>query len=102
MSDFLVEHANLKFPSPQPDEDQSAGTADISQIEVGLLEREWKANQSPLCETMPLFRNFAMILSRTSSERPFWQRMQKIISYRGFHLGYSSRLAGKTPIGERI
>ena len=42
LHDFLVEHA--KFPSPQPGEDQSAGTTDISHIEVALLEREWKAN----------------------------------------------------------
>ncbi|KAF8351826.1 hypothetical protein F5887DRAFT_1068226 [Amanita rubescens] len=44
LHDFLVEHA--KFPSPQPGEDQSAGTTDISHIEVALLEREWKANHA--------------------------------------------------------
>lgn len=38
---FLVEHG--KFPFPHPDELQSADTTNISQIEVGLLEREWKA-----------------------------------------------------------
>ena len=41
LHDFLVGHA--KFPFPLPDEDRSVGTTDISQFEVGLLEREWKA-----------------------------------------------------------
>ena len=44
LHDFLVEHA--KFPFPQPEEDQSAGTTDVSHIEVALLEREWKANHA--------------------------------------------------------
>jgi hypothetical protein len=39
--DFLVEHA--KFPFPLPDELRTADTADVSDFEVGLLEREWKA-----------------------------------------------------------
>ena len=42
LHDFLVEHA--EFPFPQPNEGPSAGTTDISLIEVPLLEREWKAN----------------------------------------------------------
>jgi hypothetical protein len=44
LHDFLVEHA--KFPFPQPNEGPSAGTTDISLIEVPLLEREWKANHA--------------------------------------------------------
>ena len=44
MHDFLVEHA--KFPSPQPNEGPSAGTTDVSLIEVPLLKREWKANHA--------------------------------------------------------
>ena len=44
LHDFLVEHA--MFPSPQPDESLSAGTTDISPIEVPLLETEWKANRA--------------------------------------------------------
>lgn len=39
--DFLLEHA--KFPLPHLDKGRSVGTADISGIEVGLLERVWKA-----------------------------------------------------------
>jgi len=39
--EFLVEHA--KFPSPHPVEDGSVSTTDVSDVEVGLLEREWKA-----------------------------------------------------------
>ena len=66
--DFLVGRAT--FPYPQLNEGLSAGTTDISQVEVPLLERE-------------LFRNFA-ILSKTSSETPFSQRMAKINSYWGF------------------
>jgi hypothetical protein len=42
--DFLVEHA--KFPFPSPDEDRTAGTTDISQFEVGLLKREWRAGHA--------------------------------------------------------
>src|SRR6266849_7739925 len=41
--DFLVERA--KFPFPLPDERRTvdSDTTDISDFEVGLLEREWKA-----------------------------------------------------------
>ncbi|KAN0102364.1 hypothetical protein V8E52_012018 [Russula decolorans] len=39
--DFLVEHA--KFPFPLPDELQTCDSTDVSNFEVGLLEREWKA-----------------------------------------------------------
>jgi hypothetical protein len=39
--DFLVEHA--KFPFPLPDESRTVDTTDVSDLEVGLLEREWKA-----------------------------------------------------------
>jgi hypothetical protein len=38
---FLVEHA--KFPFPLPDELRTVDTTDVSDFEVGLLEREWKA-----------------------------------------------------------
>ncbi|KAF5379222.1 hypothetical protein D9615_005925 [Tricholomella constricta] len=44
LHDFLVKHA--KFPFPQPDEDRSIDATDISLIEVGLLEREWKPNHA--------------------------------------------------------
>jgi hypothetical protein len=39
--DFLVEHA--KFPFPLPDEFRTTVTTDVSDFEVGLLKREWKA-----------------------------------------------------------
>ena len=39
--DFLVEHA--KFPFPLPDKLRTYDTTDVSDFEVGLLEREWKA-----------------------------------------------------------
>jgi len=39
--DFLVEHA--KFPFPLPDLTGHVDTTDISELEVGLLAREWKA-----------------------------------------------------------
>ena len=39
--DFLVEHA--MFPFPLPNELQTADITDVSDLEVGLLEREWKA-----------------------------------------------------------
>ena len=41
LHDFLVAHA--KFPFPHPIEDRTVGTTDVSQFEVGLLEKEWKA-----------------------------------------------------------
>ena len=44
LHDFLMEHA--KFPFPQPNEGPSAGTTDVSPIEVHLLKREWKANHA--------------------------------------------------------
>ena len=55
LHDFLVEHA--KFPFPHPTE---AGSTDVSQFEVGLLEGEWKAGHAvpddtfvqKLCQTL--------------------------------------------------
>ena len=47
---FLVEHA--KFPFPQPDEYQSADATDISRLQVGLLEKEWKANHAVRDDTL--------------------------------------------------
>ncbi|KIM44998.1 hypothetical protein M413DRAFT_17851 [Hebeloma cylindrosporum] len=44
LHDFLVEHA--KFPFPHPNEDRTAGTNDIFQFEVAVLEREWKARHA--------------------------------------------------------
>ena len=41
LHDFLVEHA--MFPFPHPNEDRTAVTTDVSQFEVAMLEREWKA-----------------------------------------------------------
>ena len=44
LHDFLVESA--MFPFPQPTEDRTADTTDVSQFEVGMLEREWKAGHA--------------------------------------------------------
>jgi hypothetical protein len=78
--DFLQEHA--KFPFPHPDEDKSIdATTDISKIEAGLLEKQWKASR--LCETIPLFISFAL-LSTGSLVRLLYQREPKIISYHTF------------------
>ena len=41
LHDFLLEHA--MFPFPHPNEDRTAGITDVSQFEVGMLEKEWKA-----------------------------------------------------------
>ena len=63
--DFLVEHA--KFPFPQPDEDEPIVTTDISQIEVGTLSREWKANHAVRDDTLvqKLCRTLENILGET-------------------------------------
>jgi hypothetical protein len=50
LHDFLVEHA--MFPFPHPNEDRSAGTTDVSQFEVGMLEREWKAGHAVRDDTL--------------------------------------------------
>ena len=50
LHDFLVEHA--KFPFPPPNEDRTARTTDISQFEVALLEREWKAGHAVRDDTL--------------------------------------------------
>src|SRR6266849_1074233 len=42
--EFLVERA--KFPFPLPDERRTVDTTDISDFEVGLLERVWKAKSA--------------------------------------------------------
>jgi hypothetical protein len=47
---FLVEHA--KFPFPHTGELRTAGTTDISDFEVGLLERDWKAEHAVRDETL--------------------------------------------------
>lgn len=45
LHDFLAEHAAFTFPLC--DESRSTGTnSDISPTEVGLLEREWKAEHA--------------------------------------------------------
>ena len=41
LNDFIDEYA--KFPFPHPVEDGTVGITDISNFEVGLLKREWKA-----------------------------------------------------------
>ena len=58
LHDFLVEHA--KFPFPLTEESPTVGTTDISAFEVGLLEKEWRAEGAvrddtlvqKLCETL--------------------------------------------------
>ena len=47
---FLVEHA--LFPFPPPDEDRTVSTTDLSQFEVGLLEKEWKAGHAVRDDTL--------------------------------------------------
>lgn len=48
--DFLVERA--KFPFPVPNELQSVGTTDISEFEVAMLEKEWKAKHAVRDDTL--------------------------------------------------
>lgn len=48
--DFLVQHA--KFPFPIPVEDRTAITTDVSEFEVGLLKKEWRANHAVLDDTL--------------------------------------------------
>ncbi|KAI9464522.1 hypothetical protein BJY52DRAFT_1145192 [Lactarius psammicola] len=48
--EFLVEHA--KFPFPRLVEDRSVDITDISNLEVGLLAREWKAQYAVRDETL--------------------------------------------------
>ncbi|KAF8272453.1 hypothetical protein EI94DRAFT_1769734 [Lactarius quietus] len=47
---FLVEHA--KFPFPDMIETGTASSADISEVEVGLLTQEWKAEYAMPDETL--------------------------------------------------
>ena len=57
------------FPFPLPNEDRTAGTTDldISQFEVGLLEREWKAGHAVRDDTLvqKLCQTFKDILGDT-------------------------------------
>ena len=62
LHDFLVEH--VMFPFPQPTEDQSAGN--ISQLEVGMREREWKAGYAVRDDT--LVQKFCQVLEDTPFE----------------------------------
>ena len=43
-------HAMFPFPQPNHDEDRTA--ADVSQFEVGMLEREWKAGHAVRDDTL--------------------------------------------------
>ena len=52
LHDFLVEHAKFPFPLPTSNEDRTVGITDISQLEVGLLEREWKAGHAVRDDTL--------------------------------------------------
>ena len=82
--DFLLEHA--KFPFPHPVEDRSVGTTDISQIEVGLLSREWKANHAvrddtlvqKLCHTLKDILGETILAAHAESYllASFWPRIQ--------------------------
>jgi len=67
LHDFLVEHA--KFPFPHADEHRSVDTtdSDISEFEVGLLERDWKANHAVQDNDLvtKLCRTFQDILEET-------------------------------------
>jgi hypothetical protein len=67
LHDFLVKHA--KFPFPHADEHRSVDTtdSDISEFEVGLLEREWKANHAVRDNDLvtKLCRTFQDILEET-------------------------------------
>ena len=48
--DVLLEHA--KFPFSHPNEKKSVGTTKISQIKVGFLSRELKANHAVRDDTL--------------------------------------------------
>jgi hypothetical protein len=50
LHDFLVEHAKLPFPPLN--EDLSSNTTDISVLDVGLLEIEWKAKLAVRDDTL--------------------------------------------------
>jgi hypothetical protein len=84
LHDFLLQHA--KFPLPHPDEDRSVGTTDISEIEVGLLEREWKANHAvrddtlvqKLCHTLKNILGESLLAADAESYllASFWPKIQ--------------------------
>jgi hypothetical protein len=50
LHDFLVEYA--MFPFPHLNEDRTTDTTDVSQFEVGMLEREWKAGRAVRDDTL--------------------------------------------------
>ena len=52
LQDFLVEHAMFPFPQPDHDEYRTAGTTNVSQFEVAMLEREWKAGHAVRDDTL--------------------------------------------------
>lgn len=67
LHDFLVEHA--KFPFPVPNELRSAGATDISQFEVSMLDREWKANHAVRDDD--IFQNLCNTLRDVLGDTPF-------------------------------
>src|ERR1700685_2381010 len=51
LHNFLVQHAKFPFPNLGT-EPRSAGTTDISELEVGLLEEQWKARHAVRDDTL--------------------------------------------------
>ncbi|KIL54825.1 hypothetical protein M378DRAFT_91869 [Amanita muscaria Koide BX008] len=66
LHDFLLEHA--KFPFPHPDELLTADATDISEIEIGLLEREWKAKHAVRDDS--LIQKLCRSLEKTLGDTP--------------------------------
>jgi hypothetical protein len=83
--DFLVEHA--MFPFPRTDELQNADTTDISDLEVGLLERGWKAKRAVRDEALAqkLCSNLKNILGDSrisaSAERALLAKFSPQVQY---------------------
>lgn len=83
--DFLFEHA--KFPFPNTVESISDSSDDISKLEIGLLEEEWKAKYAMRDVTLveKLCQTLEKILGDTLIEDP----QDTLLSMFGPRLGFT-------------
>jgi hypothetical protein len=92
LHDFLVEHA--KFPFPLLDEDLSLSTTDISTLDVGSLEIEWKAKFAVRDDT--LVQRLCDALKKNLGDAPLAERAEN--SLKGDYaipVGYGTRFKEK-------
>jgi hypothetical protein len=74
--DFLLKNALFPFPEPKGTESTTTSTTEISQIEAGMLESEWKAIYAvrddglvqKLCHTLQVILGDGVLAARSKND----------------------------------